>query len=90
MAIDSRQKRESACFFGLTCRPRTIEPDGTISQADRQDIVGFYRGISAEALAVVRVFVRDLAEKYSITDLTPKYLVRFLENKYSITDLDNE
>ena len=50
MAIDSRIKRESALFFG---RHHTIHPDGVIDAGDRQDILGFYRGILAPEPTVI-------------------------------------
>ena len=48
MAIDSRAKRRSALFFGQGIVP--LEPDDAITGVDKQDVVGFYRGIATAAL----------------------------------------
>lgn len=39
---------------------------------------------------VVRVFIRPLADKYSLKALKDKYDLRALGDKYSVKELDNE
>lgn len=46
--------------------------------------------LELEDVTPVRIFVNDLAEKYSITALKDKYLISFLPEKHSISKLDNE
>lgn len=47
MAIDSEDKRRGA--QGLPWEPRLPTADGTIDQADRQQVVGVYPGVLAGA-----------------------------------------
>ena len=49
MALDSRNKRASACWPLLPSRGLLPLPDGTIDQADRQTLVLLYAGILANA-----------------------------------------
>lgn len=51
MPIDTRNKRASAIFPLLPFRGMLPAPDGTIGQADRQQVVFLYAGILAAAPA---------------------------------------
>lgn len=56
MAIDSQDKR--AGVQGLHIHPLHPVADGTITQADRQMVVGVYPGILAAAVVgIVRVLI---------------------------------
>ena len=58
MSLDSRDKRASA----ISIIPATYimpDPDGTILQADRQQLAYAYRGITA-AVALVQRFIRAM------------------------------
>ena len=75
MAIDSKAKRQSACFFRRAGAPRTAFPDGSIDQADRQDTAGFYRGILAGAaellttLMLVNFFIDNIEQDVAIDNI---------------------
>ena len=45
MAIDTELKRKSAETVGKVTRPPIVVPDGTLGQADRQQIGWIYAGI---------------------------------------------
>jgi hypothetical protein len=60
MAIDSAAKRKSVLFFFGHRKGRLI-PDGTISSVDKQDIVGFYRGIAASAVGLFTVTLESVS-----------------------------
>lgn len=47
MAIDSRDKRASALNTDEFYNMPAFEPDGVMTQSDRQDVLGNYRGILA-------------------------------------------
>lgn len=56
MATDNREKRAGA--IGLHFMPQLPVGDGTIAQADRQQVVGVYPGVLAAVVAgIVRVLV---------------------------------
>lgn len=47
MALDTRNKRASACFPLMPWRAMLPAPDGAINQGDRQQVVFLYSGILA-------------------------------------------
>jgi len=47
MAVDTKQKRQSALNFLRAFSPRLLFPDGTINQGDRQAALVSYSGILA-------------------------------------------
>ena len=53
MAVDTRNKRASAISIGLPWRGLLPEPDGTIDQADRQQVALVYVGILAGEPVVI-------------------------------------
>lgn len=73
MALDSAAKRCSALHFLMPGYAKAVIPAGTVDQADRQDVIWCYRGISAAALVtlIVRFFALD--PKYQFAALEPKY-----------------
>lgn len=52
MAVDSKAKRSSALNFGWG-DDTLPESDGSVAQADRQQLLGMYGGILASAAVVV-------------------------------------
>jgi hypothetical protein len=57
MPLDSRNKRASALGIGLAALVVLPAPDGTVVQADRQQVAYCYAGISAQALVEYDVMV---------------------------------
>lgn len=55
MAIDTARKRAGAASVGRVWRGRAIRPDGTLDQADRQQVGWSYPGILAVTPAVLAV-----------------------------------
>lgn len=47
MAVDTEDKRRSACCIAAPWKPMPPVANGTINQADRQHVAFCYRGISA-------------------------------------------
>lgn len=71
MAIDTRQKRRSAMRARLPWkRTRAPIPDGSFSQADRQQLLGMYAGIlwsTPSDLYACYVFTSEIKEEYAFT-----------------------
>ena len=65
MAIDTTAKRRSALFFGRGFV--TAGPTASMTQADQQEILGFYRGILATVLAITASGIAGSVEEPSIT-----------------------
>ncbi len=92
MAVDTAAKRYSMMGFdagsGLTLLPA---PDGTISSADMQHLLGCYSGIAFGSPSTApiqsrdrthpRYAMRDITEpRYTVEDLTgPRYWVRRIQ-----------
>jgi hypothetical protein len=72
MAIDTANKRYSACWVGLPWRGILPFPDGTIDQADRQHIAFLYSGILASG---VTPSTGDLISLKVDIRINPKYTV---------------
>jgi hypothetical protein len=70
MAIDTRSKRSSAVNVGSPWRSLYPAPDGTVAQADRQQIALLYSGILAAAPVIV---VTPALRHWTITSVTDAY-----------------
>lgn len=70
MAIDSARKRASALYF-VGHRKGRLLPDGAISGADRQDMVGFYRGVTGFGLLATVTLLSATVSQPAITASLP-------------------
>lgn len=60
MALDTRDKRDSAIHIGLPWRARFPVPDGSINAGDRLHFARLYRGIAAATPTVAEALTFPL------------------------------
>ena len=66
MAIDTRQKRQSAGLIGLPFKVGTVVPTGTIGVDQRQAAGWYYSGIASTAAVITGTYNLTLPKR-SIT-----------------------
>ena len=82
MALDSRNKRASALGGIALVYP---EPDGTLSAADRRQIMRLYAGTLARTDYVFPLSVSHSVAAYAITHSVPTYSVAHSVPTYSVS-----
>lgn len=64
MAVDTQYKRLSITHMLVPSMPAGGQPTGLINQADRQDMMWMYRGLSAGGTTFQRIRARVVGDRY--------------------------
>jgi hypothetical protein len=88
MAVDTRNKRASVLGLTLAALAVLPAPDGTVAQADRQQVAWCYAGISAEPLSVLNL--HESTTSSLMVDRTTSNLTSVRVSQSLMTDCTTE